>query len=460
MQELACSGKGRLAGLGFLMLGCGLSALALGDLRKQSYVFVIIFFAAFAVYALACFLILRMDHIDRVTLIGIFALAACMLGILVFTRPALSDDMYRYVWDGRVQAHGISPYRYPPDAPELAFLRDQQIYPSINRKPVVTIYPPAAEAIFWILWRILPDDIYWFQVVMAAGGLVAALLLVGLLRDLGRSAGRVLLFLWSPLLIFETAHSAHVDGLVLPFLVGAWWARVREQDGWVGFLLGVAAAIKLYPAMLLPFLWRPRHPKGKWTMPLAFLGTMVAFYLPYALTSGSRVLGYLPGYFQEVSDVSPLVFALQNVLKVVKLDPARLILLPMGIIAALSVWNILHPAGDGEAALRRCIWPIGTFTLLSQDLFAWYMLWLLPLAAIFLETGEKQIGALQLPKGDSWTGWWLFCGLVGLIYFSYNPGLPIPLLIVGVLVEFIPLYFFLVRAARNFQWKSLFMPPG
>ena len=54
-----------------------------------------------------------------------------MQAILIFTHPTLSDDMFRYVWDGRVQAHGISPYRYPPDAPQLVFLRDAVIYPVV-----------------------------------------------------------------------------------------------------------------------------------------------------------------------------------------------------------------------------------------------------------------------------------------------------------------------------------------
>ena len=83
---------------------------------------------------------------------------------------------------------------------------------------------------------------------------MAGVLLVGLLRDLGRPASRLIIYLWSPLLAFETAHAAHLDGMVLPFLVGAWWARVRQRDGLVGILLGVATAMKLYPILLLPVL--------------------------------------------------------------------------------------------------------------------------------------------------------------------------------------------------------------
>ena len=121
--------------------------------------------------------------------IGIVALTAIMQGILVFTRPTLTDDMYRYIWDGRVQAHGISPYRYPPNAPELPLCGTRTSIPHINRKPVVTVYPPAAEAAYALLWRILPDNVHWFQAVMACGGLLAGILLMGLLHDLESFTG-------------------------------------------------------------------------------------------------------------------------------------------------------------------------------------------------------------------------------------------------------------------------------
>ena len=63
--------------------------------------------------------------------------------------PLLSSDIYRYVWDGRVQRAGINPYRYLPDAPQLAFLRDPAVFPNINRAEYApTIYPPTAEALF------------------------------------------------------------------------------------------------------------------------------------------------------------------------------------------------------------------------------------------------------------------------------------------------------------------------
>jgi len=446
------SSKWLLAILGFLLIAIYVGALELGDLRKHTVEFEWLFFLAFALYGVACFVSLQSEGADRRTQFGILAMAALMQGVLIFSRPTLTDDMYRYVWDGRVQAHGISPYRYPPNAPELLSLRDKDIYPSINRKPVVTVYPPAAEAAYFLLWRIWPDNVHWFQAAMAAGGLLAGILLMGLLRDLGYSPARALIFLWSPLLVFETAHAAHVDGLVLPFLVGAWWARVRNKDALTGFLLGVAAAMKFYPALLLPFLWRPQHPKGRWTMPLTFAIAIGLFYAPYVLTSETSVLGYLPHYFRETFNISPLVSMLNQVLDAIHLNiPYRLIGLSMGGILIAAILCVLHPASDAETALRRCIWPIGIVTLFSQDLFAWYMLWLLPLTAIFLQPSNIKWKMLTLPKMDAWMGWWLFCGLVGLSYTFFIQWKPVPS---AIQVEFIPLYLILVINLVTLLWKK------
>ncbi len=419
-------------------------ALTLGDLRKNTLTFEYLFFSAFILYGIACFLALGTERvIDRPIVFGILGVALLMQAPLVFMHPTLSDDMYRYVWDGRVQAQGISPYRYPPVASELASLRDNKVYPFINRKPAVTIYPPAAEAAFALLWRIWPDNVHWFQAAMATrGGYWAGSLLLGLLRDLGLSPARALIYLWSPLLAFETAHSAHVDGLLLPFLVGVWWARVRERDGLTGFFLGIAAAMKLYPALLLPFLWRPRHPQGRWRMPLAFGLTMGLFYLPYVLASGWGVLGYLPRYVKEMFNVSPLVSALNHMFDGLELGlPNMLIPLALVITLIAAGWAITHPAPDARTALRRCILPIGVLTLLSQDLFSWYMLWLLPLIAIFLTPSDKGLGILKFPQLDAWTGWWLFCGLIGLSYTVFINGRPIK---TATLAQFLPLYLFLL----------------
>jgi hypothetical protein len=427
--------------LGLGLLVPYLYAHSLQDLRQYTVEFEIGYFAAFALYAGATVLALRTRVFTRRAVLATFAIALATQGLLLFTPPTLSDDMYRYIWDGRVQAQGISPYEYPPNAPELQELRDAEVWPSINRRSVVTVYPPAAEMAYAILWRIVPDNVRWFQAAMAVGGLMAGALLLGLLRDLNRSPARLAVYLWSPLLAFETAHAAHVDGLMLPLLTGAWWARIRERDSLVGLLLGLATAFKLYPIMLLPALWRPRHPQGRWRFPLAFVLGLSACYLPYALTSGPKVIGYLPQYFGERFNMG-LASQLIPILEQIGVDPNQgLLVITVGALALIGLVLVLLPAPSGEAAVRRCIWPIGAFTLLTQNLFSWYLLWVLPLAAIFVRPG-RFLGL----RAEGWTGWWLFCGLVGLSYTFFIGWAPVP---AALWLQFVPLYGFLLWDARR-----------
>jgi hypothetical protein len=413
-------------------------------LRKHTAEFLALYFVAFVFYAAATVIALRMVKVSRPALVGVFALAATMMILLALTRPALSDDMYRYVWDGRVQAQGISPYRYPPAAPELRELRDTEVWRYINRKPAVTIYPPAAELAFAVLWRIVPDSVRWFQVVAAACALLAGALLLGLLRALGRSPARVVIYLWAPLLIFEAAHSAHVDAFILPMLVAAWWARVRQRDALVGVLLGLATAMKLYPAMLLPALWRPDDRRGRWTMPLGFGLALLASYLPAVLRDGAGVIGFLPQYLGERFNMG-LAAVLIPGFKALGVNPDRAILILIVVtLAALALWMLLRPAKDGEHALRRCLWMIGAFTLLTQNLFSWYLLWLLPLVATFVQPG-RLLGL----RADAWTGWWLFCGLIALSYTVFITGYPMPW---ALWAQYLPLYgLLLAGAARNLR---------
>ena len=368
--------KGSLSTFGLLSVIGGTSILFYGyafwlkDLRQQTVPFEWVFFILFGLYLLAGWQVLQEKApVTRRLLILIFGFAFLYRAILVFTQPALSDDMYRYVWDGRVQAQQISPYTYPPDAPELADLRDEAIWPAINRKSVVTVYPAGAELAFAFLWRIWPDNVHWFQGVMAFGDLIAAVILCFLLRAMGRSPRLVLIYLWHPLVIFEVAHAAHVDGLVLPFLVGAWLARKSGRDALTGLLLGLAASLKLYPALLLPVLWRLRNERGRfrpsWVMPLAFLVGFVTPYLPY-LSNGTGVIGFLPAYFHEQFNfllTGPLYFWVYQAGGRPELVINVLIAL---VLAVIYLFFLFRPAANAETALRRSIWPIGAYTLLDS----------------------------------------------------------------------------------------------
>jgi hypothetical protein len=266
------------------------------------------------------------------------------------------------------------------------------------------------------------------------------------------------------LVIFETAHSAHVDGLVLPFLVGAWLARLKGRDALTGFLLGAATALKLYPVLLLPILWRLHDQTGRLrpvlSTPLAFLAAFLIPYLPY-LSAGAGVTGYLPNYLRERFNPGLAYFIAEWVKDAGGVPEHVILMLIFTVLGAVYLAFVRRPNADGESAIRRCIWPIGAFSLLTQNLFPWYMLWLLPLLAVFLPARSRHSltsrGGFQL---DSWTGWWLFCGLIALSYTFFIRWRPV---VWAAYIQFLPLYTFLFidlarwlrgRAQMHFRLSS------
>lgn len=428
-----------LVGLGVASIIPYAYALHLQHLRERTVEFEFAFFAAFMLYLVAVALVLRDDRVtSRQLVVLIFAFAIAYRALLIFTPPSLSDDMYRYVWDGRVQANQINPYAYPPEAPELTYLRDDSVWPLINRKMASTIYPGGAQLTYAALWRVWPDSVRWFQIAMAAGGLAAGVMLAFVLKALEKPSHLVLIYLWNPLVVFETAHSAHLDGLVLPLLVGAWWARTRDRDILVGLLLGAATALKLYPAVLLPALWQTssgsRSHLAAAKMPLAFATVLAASYLPY-ISQGLGVIGFLPTYLEERFNTSPISLLLQSADNVPREIETLGIWVAPALFAIIGLKFLVRKSTNAEQAIRRCVWPIGAFLITWPNLHPWYVLWLVPLLALYVRPGELGF------RFDGWTGWLLFSGLAALAYTLF---VEMELVVWAQYAEFLPLYALLI----------------
>jgi alpha-1,6-mannosyltransferase len=222
--------------------------------------------------------------------------AACRL-VCLFSPPFLSTDIFRYVWDGRVQAAGINPYRYIPADPHLAFLRDLDIYPHINRRSYAhTIYPPGAQMLFLLITRV-GASVLWMKAGMVALEALTIWVLVKLLTAVGLPREQVLVYAWHPLLLWEVASSGHVDGAALPLIALALLWNVRHKPSATGLALAAATLVKLYPIALFPALYR-RSDWRDWKMPAAVAGLVAAGYACY-LSVGRQVLGFLPDYARE-----------------------------------------------------------------------------------------------------------------------------------------------------------------
>ncbi len=453
--------------IGLASLLAYLAAARLADLRLHTIEFVVTFGAAFVLYLLAAAMVLRSSDTPaaRLTLWITVAFAVLFNVILLPTKPTLSDDMFRYVWDGRVQAHGLSPYQYPPNAPELIDLQrsDTVVWANINRPSSVTVYPPGAQIAFAVVWRIVGDSVTGFKAIFVIAELMGAWLMLKLLRFFKQPPERLLIFLWSPLLIFEVAHAGHLDALMLLFLLGAFYARVTDRYGWLGVSLGAATAIKLFPAILL-FALLPQPRPGSWRSWRNAVRTVAGFaavlaggYLYYAI-QGANPLGFLPQYFGENFNLG-LAHGLFEIAQQWHIPGSTLVsVITFGGLAVLSLIFVVRPAASGRAALLRCVWLIGWFTLTTQNLFAWYLLWLLPLIVLFVEPG-RFIGFRFAPM----SAWLIFSGTIALSYLFFIRWRPIS---AAQVIEFVPLYvmlgiagFIAVRHYRvNAKWHWPIQP--
>lgn len=301
----------------------------------------------------------------------VITIAVQLTGLLVF--PLTSDDIYRYVWDGRVQLSGVDPYRFVPLDPVLSWLRDDVLFPPgrppmINRPTVPTLYPPGAQAWFTAVAASVPSG--WALAALRVGAAAAVVVTtVVLARLLGQDRGRSLVYGTNPLIMIEAANGGHVDALVGLAIAGLGWCAVRRRHWLAGLCLGLAASLKLVPLLLLPVFLR----RGRWRTSLTAVSVTAAGYLPHLLVVGALVLGYLPGYWTEEGYGAGGRFALLIWLPEQLRTPVALLL-----AAGLAVLAVVR--SGREPVLVTCAWLYGASFLVATPIYPWYALPLVVLA--------------------------------------------------------------------------------
>lgn len=347
-----------LAGLGWMGALTPLPALA-------------VFSLAFAVYVAAWRAISGTEK-SSVDLRWVWALAILMRLVLLPLEPALSDDIYRYLWDGHVQLSGVNPYLYAPDAPELAALRTPW-HSLINNQGVPTIYPPVAQYAF-LLIGVLGSTVIAAKLVWLTLDLACGWLLIRVAHRTGRHPGAVgLLYLWSPLLVVETAWSGHLEPLGLAAMAAVLLAShagaAQLAGGRVGAALAVSALVKFAPLAAAPALLR-RHGLRFAVVAVAVIGLG---YLPYAAAGGDLWTG-LTTYAEHWRFNDGAFVLLDRVFD----GP----LAPRWAAAAAVLGVIVWTVWKGMGAEQALTWVLGTGIALSPTVHPWYVLWMLPLAAL------------------------------------------------------------------------------
>ena len=335
----------------------------------------------FLLTLLAARWIFRIEYDDRLSLGLVIGFAVVFRLLLLQTPPVLSSDIFRYVWDGRVQASGFNPYLTTPADVATEEVKQGPLYQQQNRPAVPTIYPPLAQLAFRAVHSVAGESVFAMKALMVAADLCTLALLLQFLSRLGLPRSRVILYAWHPLAVFECAGSGHVDALVLPLILVAVLAWHRGYDTAAGVALGAAVLIKVYPILLLPVFFAKR----RWRLPLVCMLMICFCYLPYLHEAGLRVLGYLPRFLVDPGEVfNPSIMGLAILLgrSFGKVSVTWVSWMGKGLLLA-TLLSLLRSEPESPEDLLARVWLVGTaMVLLALTLHPWYLLWLLPFLVI------------------------------------------------------------------------------
>ncbi len=285
--------------------------------------------------------------------------------------PLLEDDFWRYLWDGFRFAAAGTPYGA---APEEFFIDPtvpaafQAVLSQINYPELQTIYAPVTQLAFLLSYWLSPANIAALQLLLILLDMATIALLLRL-----TSAGNVMLYAWCPLIIKEIAFTAHPDGIGLfPLLAAIVLARENRWPG-AAVALGMAASAKVFALVLAPFLLiraRPLH----W---LIFALTIALLYGPFVIRGGTDLTSF--SVFAREWEFNSALFGLLAL--VLNRFDARVAL---GLVfAAFWLVCLRRRHAEPEFSIPRGDWIFGALLLVSPVINPWYLIWILPFAAIY-----------------------------------------------------------------------------
>jgi alpha-1,6-mannosyltransferase len=311
--------------------------------------------------------------------------------------PTLSDDLYRYLWEGHIQAEGFNPFLVEPSAPELAHLRDE-VFGRVNHPGIPTIYPPLMQFLFHAVTR-LSYTTWAMKGMSVAFDLGTLALVVNLARRRGSFPGAAVIYAWSPLVILEFAGSGHNDSVFLFLAVLAVRLAVGKRSAGAALALGGSILAKLVSLIYLPL--HLRLLRARWLLLIPPL--VVLCYLPYTDAGAGLFegLGRFAGTWRFNGSLFPFLEGVVGDAGVGR------------VIAALLLLAVVsREALRGTPRASSFVGITGALLLLSPTVHPWYVTWLVPFLALsfrwswFLWTGSV-IFAYHVLIGFQARGIWM-----------------------------------------------------
>ena len=354
----------------------------LGDLQAHIPETVMLLVLAGLFYLVSCYLVLQTPKGTKSHGMGLLILAvAAIVRLTVWPlAPALSDDPYRYRWEGKLQAAGGNPYESRPADARWSGLRDTT-YSRVTGKDFKAVYGPLIEQMELWTFRaasaLKVDPLrqaFWFKLPFALCdlGVIAALWM--LLGAYGLPRDRILIYAWSPLPVIEFWATGHNDSLVVLLVALALLAAAKQRWTWSFVALGLAVAAKIWPVLLFPLFigWKRNRPLRwwQWSVAVPMFGLL---FLPYWTNVGENLRfmsGFMGGWRNNDSLYGILLWLTADVYYA-KYTAFAIVAIAVAVLTLRQL-----------PLERASLWAVAIMLMVSANCHPWYLTWLLPLLVL------------------------------------------------------------------------------
>jgi hypothetical protein len=305
--------------------------------------------------------------------------------ILIFSFPNLSDDIYRFIWDGRLVINGINPFNYLPSY----FIENQVTIPGItaalfdklNSPNYYTIYPPICQGIFTVACWFFPNSLIGsaavMKVFMFAFECGSIFLIIKLLEHFKLPPKNVLLYTLNPLVLVEIMGNLHFEGAMIFFLLLALWFLIKNQLSLSAVAIAFSIASKLLPLIFLPFLIR----RLGWKKGIQYFGivgiTILVLFFP--LLNGIFIQNFgesLDLYFQKFEFNASIYYVLRWLFELITgynqietIGP----LLGLFVLTGVIIYTLKEQIPDFKNLFKAMLFGICLYLFLATTIHPWYV---------------------------------------------------------------------------------------
>jgi alpha-1,6-mannosyltransferase len=364
--------------------------------RHQTLPLFACYFSLFFLYVLV---VIRYQTIQAQALSFWIATSICFRLVVLFSEPSLSDDFYRFIWDGRLLAAGLDPFAEVPSFymsihPSIPGI-DDALYNKLNSTETFTVYPPLAQFIFWLSAKLSPGSVYGsvmvMKVIVFAFEIATLAILYKLLLRFKQPSAAVLLYSLNPLVVLELAGNLHFEGIMIFFLLAAIWWLGRDKMKRSAFSYAVSICTKLIPLIFLPLLIRHLGWKkafSYWAMVIALTILIFLPLLSMEMVNGlCSSLGY---YFQRFEFNASVYYLIREAgyliagFNIIQYAGPILALVAASLILYISFHNFQATITGtiDHSFFNQMLWCIFIYFLSVTILHPWYIITLLAISIL------------------------------------------------------------------------------